>query len=110
MSPADATAVARITADPATVALLRELYAHARKVHAEHVIYAHGDGTGRPVRPFEHVWTLGPCRVSYQDGALVYERHGLTILSGAGFDDVRQAAQVLAAIGVLPERFIGGAK
>lgn len=109
MSPADATAVARITAnlldDPTTVALLRDLYTHARRVHARHVAESIDH------YPVKHVWSRDGAEVIVQAGYLIYRlRGGTTILHVNGVTSARQVAQLLAAIGVLPERFIGGAR
>lgn len=91
-------------ADPTTVALLRDLYAHAWRVRAEHANYSMGDGRGGAYGPKEHTWTAGELRVSYCDGELRYLSHGVPLLK-VHVVSVRQAAQVLAAIGVLPPRF-----
>jgi len=101
------TQPSELLADPTQVALLRELFAHARKVGAVHAIYSVGNGVGQSMAPFEHTWDLGTDRVGYHGGALYYDGRGKTVLSGAGFNDARQVAQILAAIGVLPQRFIG---
>lgn len=98
------TTPSKLLADPAQVAVVRDLIRYARKAGAEHATYAFGDGKGGSIRPFEHVWKLGAARVSYLNDALTYERHNTHILSGAGFDAV-DVAQLLAAIGVLPMRF-----
>lgn len=95
-----------LLADPEQVALVRDLIRHARKAGAEHATYAIGpniDGKGYGSQ--EHVWTLGVARVSYHEGALAYQRRNVTILSGAGFDKARDVADLLAAVGVIPQSF-----
>lgn len=99
-----------LLADPAQVTLIRDLYAHARHVRAEHAIYSFGNGLGQPMGPVEHTWTAGHHRVSVQGDCLIYESNGTVLMSAAGVDSVRKAAELLAAIGVLPQRFIGGAR
>lgn len=98
------TKTSELLRDPRQIALLRELYAHARHVRAEHATYTFAFGAA----PQEHTWTVGNCRVSYEDGWLRYLTHGHPLLK-VYVGHVREAAQVLAAIGVLPQRFIGGA-
>lgn len=100
------TTTSTLLADPAQVALIRDLYAHARTVHAEHATYSYGNGRGQAMAPVEHTWTLGHDRVLIHDGWLLYLRHGAALLK-VHVDTPRQVGQLLAAIGVLPERFIG---
>ena len=105
-----ASTTTSLLADPANVALIRDLYAHARHVNAEHATYSMGDGRGGAYGPAEHTWTAGELRVSYCDGELLFLSHGVPLLK-VHVVSVRQAAQVLAAIGVLPPRFAqGGAR
>ncbi|MEV0726047.1 hypothetical protein AB0I37_25115 [Micromonospora purpureochromogenes] len=98
-----------LLADPAQVAVVRALIVHARHVQAEHAAYSFGNGLGQPMGPQEHTFTAGEYRVSYEDGVLRFLAHGAPLLT-VHTTDARQVGQLLAAIGVLPERFIGGAK
>lgn len=98
-----------LLADPEQVALVRDLIRHARQVRAEHATYAFGDGTGRRYGPVEHTWTAGEERVSVGEGELIYKRHGVPLLHARHVVHPRQVADLLAAIGVLPPRFAGGA-
>lgn len=94
-----------LLADPATVALLRDLYARARHVRAEHATYSFGHPNGRPYGPVEHTWTAGESRVSYSDGELIYKRHGVPLLHARHVTNPRQVADLLAAVGVIPQGF-----
>ena len=97
-----------LLADPAQVALIRDLIRHARAVRAEHATYSYGNGLGQAIGPVEHTWTIGTARVIVHDGWLIYVRHGAPLLK-VQVDNPRQVGQLLAAIGVLPQRFISGA-
>lgn len=105
--PATTTHTSDLLADPDAVALLRDLYAHARHVRAQHHIYSYGNGRSQTMAPVEHTWTAGNNRVLIHDGWLLYLSHGAPLLK-VQIDTVRQAGQLLAAIGVLPQRFIAG--
>ena len=96
-----------LLADSAQVALVRDLLAHARTVRAQHHIYPGGNSASGANWPAEHTWTAGTSRVLIHDGWLVYLSHGAPLLK-VHVTDVRQVAQLLAAIGVLPQRFTGG--
>ena len=97
-----------LLADPAAVALLRDLYAHARTARTEHAIYPGDDSPSGASYPTEHTWTADHQKVSVHGDCLVFESHGKVLLSAAGVDGVRKGADLLAAIGVLPPRFISG--
>ncbi|MEU5939379.1 hypothetical protein ABZ807_09330 [Micromonospora sp. NPDC047548] len=99
-----ATTTSKLLADPTQIALVRDLYAHARKVRAEHAIYSYGNGLGQAMAPVEHTWTVGTRRVLVHDGWLLYLSHGAPLLK-VQVDNVRQVGQLLAAIGVLPPEF-----
>lgn len=103
--PETAGRISDLLADPAQVATIRELIVHARKVEAQHLTYF-----GFTNGPLEHKWRLGVAEVSVFNGDLFYSRHGDLIFK-AQVSSPRQVGQLLAAIGVLPPRFIfGGAK
>ena len=98
------TNTSKLLADPAQVAAVRNLINYARKADAQHLTYFTFTGG-----PLEHVWKVSPARVCIFDGFLFYERHGELILK-VRVTDPRQVGQLLAAIGVLPQRFAGGAR
>lgn len=90
---------ASLLADPANVALLRDLITHARRHGAQHLTYF-----GFTNGPLEHKWRLGVAEVSVFNGEVFHSRHGDLIFKSQ-VDSPRQVAQLLAAIGVLPPRF-----
>ncbi|MEV1331166.1 hypothetical protein AB0J20_16490 [Micromonospora costi] len=94
--------------DPANVTLLRELYAHARKVGAKHTSFAFVGVSGQAQYGWEHTWTAGDQDVTVDGDLLVYRSRGRVVLSAAGVDGVQKVAELLAAVGVLPQRFAGG--
>lgn len=102
--PIAPTQPSELLADPTQVALLRELYAYVRRVKALHNTCAFVGVTGRPYGSWEHLWITDLDVVSVEDGRLTYKRNGVQRLS-AEVSDLREAVDILAAVGVLPPAF-----
>lgn len=98
------TQPSELLADPTQVALLRELFAHARQVKALHNTYAFVGVTGRPYGNWEHLWLTGRDIVSFEDGRLTYKRNGVLRLT-AEVSGLREAVDLLAALDILPPQF-----